>query len=237
MSDVTPGALGALALLHHPVRLALYRHVASRAGWVDRDEAARSAGTSRPLAAYHLDRLLAGGLLEVAYRRPEGRGGPGAGRPAKVYRRLQQAVQVSLPPRRYDLAAELLVSAIDEAPEDGERDRLAATAHAFGMRLGTAARDAIGPRPSARRLRDGLSAELRTIGFEPREAGHSITLGNCPFEMLSRTHREAVCGMNLALVTGLVEGAGIAGARTRLDPKEGRCCVVVTTDRLRSAVR
>ena len=54
---------------------------------VDGNEAAASVGISRALAAFHLDRLVKDGLLIPEYRRLSGRTGPGAGRPAKLYRR------------------------------------------------------------------------------------------------------------------------------------------------------
>jgi predicted ArsR family transcriptional regulator len=232
MSGATSEALGAVAALDDPVRLTLYRHLVSQPGWVDRDHAASAAGISRSLAAYHLDRLLAAGLLEVEYRRPEGRRGPGAGRPAKRYRRSPQAVEVSVPPRRYDVAAELLVRAMAGTLGDRAIEPLAAVAEDFGQHLGAAARGSGRRRTSMRELRHVLRTELQALGFEPREAAQAITLGNCPFAMLARAHPGVVCGMNLALITGLIEGAGVTGARARLEPEDGRCCVVVTDDRI-----
>jgi len=82
-----PGSLDdleSLSSLADPVRRRLYEAVVRSAKPVGRDEAAAAAGVGRSLAAYHLDRLAEEGLLEVSYGRPEGRGGPGAGRPAKL---------------------------------------------------------------------------------------------------------------------------------------------------------
>ena len=76
-------------------------------------------GVPRSVAAFHLDRLVADGLLTTEYRRLSGRQGPGAGRPAKLYRRAEGEVSVSLPDRRYDLAARLLAGAVDEATRTG----------------------------------------------------------------------------------------------------------------------
>ena len=156
---------------------------------------------------------------------------PGPGRPAKRYRRSQQAVEVSLPPRRYDVAAELLVRAMAGALGDRAVEPLAGVAEAFGQRLGAAARGSGTAEPPGRSCVTGLRTELQALGFEPREAGRAITLGNCPFATLARAHPGAVCGMNLALITGLIEGTGITGAIARLEAEDGRCCVVVTDDR------
>jgi hypothetical protein len=66
------------------------------------DEAAAEMGISRELAAFHLDRLVSGGLLVPEYRRLNDRTGPGAGRPAKLYRRSAADIALSLPPQSLD---------------------------------------------------------------------------------------------------------------------------------------
>src|SRR5205085_10775421 len=87
---------------------------------VGRSEAAEATGVTRAAAAFHLDRLVADGLLDVEFRRLGGRQGPGAGRPAKLYRRAAVDIAVSLPPRRYNLAASVLAAAVAEAGRSGE---------------------------------------------------------------------------------------------------------------------
>src|SRR5438045_1003412 len=79
--------LDTVALLADPTRRALYEYVSSASDRIDRDAAADGVGIARGLAAFHLDRLAAAGLLVVEYHRRNGRSGPGAGRPAKFYRR------------------------------------------------------------------------------------------------------------------------------------------------------
>ena len=76
-----PDRVAALAALDDPTRRALFDLVA-RTSAVSRDAAADALGISRRDAAFHLDRLAEQGLLAVEYRRPPGRSGPGAGRPA-----------------------------------------------------------------------------------------------------------------------------------------------------------
>src|SRR5687768_5651826 len=77
--------LGALSLLDEPARRRLYDWVAAQARPVGREEAAKAVKITRALAAFHLNRLAEGGLLETGYRRLTGKVGPGAGRPARVY--------------------------------------------------------------------------------------------------------------------------------------------------------
>ena len=136
--------LAPLAALAEPVRRRLYDFVAGAVEPVDRDEAAAGVGIARPLAAFHLDRLASAGLLDVVYRRRSGRTGPGAGRPAKFYLRAAgREFGVSLPPRAYDLAAEILAEGVERRPELAE-DVLAAARARGG-------RDTPNSRPAARR--------------------------------------------------------------------------------------
>jgi DNA-binding transcriptional ArsR family regulator len=93
--------LEALSLLHEPVRRGLYDWVVAQARPVGREEAAKALKITRPLAAFHLDRLAEAGLLKTGYRRLTGKVGPGAGRPARVYWRDGREFSVSLPARRY----------------------------------------------------------------------------------------------------------------------------------------
>src|SRR4051794_41334418 len=71
----------AVALLDEPVRKALYEHVVRSGRAISRDEAATATGVSRPLAAFHLDRLAAGGRRGGPYPRRPGRRPPGRRRP------------------------------------------------------------------------------------------------------------------------------------------------------------
>src|SRR5919198_6595733 len=122
MDAVEPAgrAPAAIGLLREPVRRALYDYVASRAGEVSRNEAAEAVGVQRGLAAFHLDKLVDGGLLEATFRRLGERRGPGAGRPAKLYRRADREVAASLPPRAYQAAAHLLAEAVEQAGAEPE---------------------------------------------------------------------------------------------------------------------
>src|SRR6476646_786768 len=112
-TDTRDDGVEAVALLGEQTRRRVYEIVARSDEPVGRDDAAAGAGISRELAAFHLDRLVAGGLLEAEYRRRNGRTGPGAGRPAKLYRRVDRDISVSLPDRRYDVAAEVFARALD----------------------------------------------------------------------------------------------------------------------------
>src|SRR4051812_12146946 len=132
--------VAAVSALDEPVRRALFEHVSRSEAAVGRDEAAGALGLARSTAAFHLDRLAEEGLLAVESRRRTGRTGPGSGRPAKLYRRAADEVEVSVPERHYDLAGQLLLTGIEAAGRTGEpvREALRRTAQEAGEALGAA---------------------------------------------------------------------------------------------------
>jgi predicted ArsR family transcriptional regulator len=212
--------LGALA---DPVRRALYRFVADQPGAVSREQAADGIDVPRHTAKFHLDRLVDEGLLVTEFRRLTGRTGPGAGRPAKLYRRSRKEVAVSLPSRRYDLAGHVLADAVERSLGGAPMDvsvRDAATD--AGIRAAEAAKAAD---PAASEL-ERVAEVLAPFGYEPRVDG-DLLLQNCPFDRLATDHTDLVCGMNLAFVDAVADGLGCTGVHPELDPDPRRCCVRV----------
>ncbi|GAA2272240.1 helix-turn-helix domain-containing protein [Actinomadura luteofluorescens] len=205
--------IDAIALLQDPVRRRLYEFVAGQGREVGRGEAAEAAGVARTLAAFHLDKLVDAGLLEAGSRRLTGRSGPGAGRPAKVYRRSSAERDVSVPARDYRTAAGLLAEAAESAGLDMELQDAA-------RRKGRALRG----RGGSFGTLDDLAEVLAGRGYEPvmDDDGAVLRMRNCPFHVVAEQFPPLVCGMNLALLEGLVEGSRV---RVRMDPRPGWCCV------------
>ncbi|MEO6886375.1 MAG: helix-turn-helix domain-containing protein, partial [Jatrophihabitantaceae bacterium] len=222
--------LDSIAALGEPVRRALYRYVVAQSGTVSREQAAAGIGVPRHTAKFHLDRLESDGLLETEYRRPPGKSGPGAGRPTKLYRRADRDVEISLPPRRYDLAGYVMAEAITASGASGASigDSLRTVARRTGHTLGSQARGSQGR--SGTRLRRAAAAAavtdvLGANGFEPCVDGDQITLANCPFHKLAQDYPDLVCAINLDLIGGLVDELGPKSMEATLDPAPGRCCV------------
>ena len=217
--------LAALAALNEPQRQRLYRHVATQDAPVSRDGAAEALGIPRSVAAFHLEKLAELGLLDVEYRRPPGRTGPGAGRPAKLYRRADTEIAPSVPERQYDIAALLLAEAV-EAAIDGSVpvvDAVRNVARSYGKQIGASVSS---PRKLSQKKRVAqLTGVLADHGYEPRVAGGAITLKNCPFHALADEHRALICGMNLELVRGVLESVGLAAEVAQQTPAPGHCCV------------
>ena len=233
MTDEPTGDLAdvaGIAALADPLRRRLYRYVARSPEPVGREEAASAVGVAVHTAKFHLDRMVDDGLLAVEYRRLTGRSGPGAGRPAKLYRRGGREFAVSLPERHYDLLSEVLAAAaaasveqrvpVDEVAPDVARRR--------GRQIGEAhAADAATDR--AQTL-DRVADALDGVGYEPRVEGARMVLENCPFDRIARDHTALVCGLNVEVVQGVVEGLGCSGLTASLEPSPGRCCVSVRED-------
>jgi predicted ArsR family transcriptional regulator len=216
-----------MAVLGEPARRALYRFVIAQPSAVTREQAAAGVDVAHHVAKFHLDRLVDDGLLDADYQRPPGRGGPGAGRPAKVYRRTERDLAVSLPERRYDIAGHVLVRAIAAAERDdvsiGEAiERVATTT---GRAIGAEALARLGGQ-RRRSERAGRAADvLASYGYAPNQGRDGITLTNCPFHALAQDETDLVCGMNRDLIAGVLNGLGADTLGAQLDPAPGRCCV------------
>jgi predicted ArsR family transcriptional regulator len=228
MSDVPfVDRVHGVAALDHPVTQSVYLLLAER-GELSRDATAEALDLARSVAAFHLDKLVDAGLADVRYERLTGRSGPGAGRTAKVYRRSEKELGVSLPERRYDLAGGLLAEAVERSSNDGVpvRGALRRAATEAGRRIGEAVRAAAGLRSGRAKRREALVGVFERHGYEPHQRGGEIVLTNCPFHALAEQHRDLVCGMNLELLSGVIDGAdGADVLEARLDPQPGYCCV------------
>ena len=227
--------LAGLAALAEPLRRRLYLYVSSERDAVSRDAAAERFGVARSVAAFHLDKLAELGLLEVEYRRPPGRSGPGAGRPAKFYRPAAHEIAFSIPPREYELAGRVLAEAMTAAVHDDVpvSQALSTSARRVGRSLAERAR---------RRPGVDVDDEEATVvevasecGYEPLVDDDGVSLANCPFHSLAEDYRDLVCGMNLELMRGVLQGVEDTSSReeggmrgrleARLEPTPGRCCV------------
>jgi predicted ArsR family transcriptional regulator len=216
--------LTAVALLAEPVRRRLYLYLRGRREPVGREEAARNTGVKPRLAAFHLDRMADAGLLEVQYRRLSGRVGPGAGRPAKLYSVSPRSFSVVIPQTRYALAASMMATALsaDDRGGDGAeslRDVAAAVGESLGGEIRRQARTKYARQEAVQR-------KLKQLGYEPQvQDSGEWTMRNCIFSELSKSHRELVCPMNAAFVTGLLDGAHVRSLHVERRKAPPGCCV------------
>lgn len=227
-TDAPSDALESIGALADPNRRKLYDFVVAEGRWVSRVDAAAHAGLQRSVAAHHLDRLADDGLLEVDYQRLSGRSGPGAGRPSKVYRRADRDFEVTLPPRKYELAGRLLADAIAMSIRSGAdvADALAEAARAEGRRIGETMRALVDGARSPSSARAAAIRTLTNYGFEPEETDADVVvLRNCPFHHLARSHTELICGMNHCLIDAAIDELRADSLDARLEPDPETCCV------------
>lgn len=221
-------AISAVAVLDDELRRGMYWFIRRARQPVTRDEAAAEVGISRKLAAFHLDKLVEAGLLRARYEAPGGI--RRVGRTPKVYEPTDADVRVSIPERRYEVLAEILMGAV-LGERDGETARAAAVrvAQQRGEELGGAERERVRPgRLGAERALTLVQGMLAGHGFEPsREAPTCVRLRNCPFHPLASAAPDLVCGLNHAFCSGILTGLGTDSVHAVLAPQVGECCVEV----------
>jgi predicted ArsR family transcriptional regulator len=213
--DAVSWGLEAAAALREPVRRRLYGYVTRQPGPVGRDQAAAALGLSRAAVAFHLDRLADVGLLTIEFRRLTGHGGPGAGRPAKLYRGNGRTVSLTLPHREHALLAGLMAAGAEPngISLEAARER--------GRQIGQA---------TDGRSREAVESALGVLGFAPARDDRTTRTLNCPFEPNSRQYPPVVCGIGQALVEGVIEGAGADLAVACVEPQEGCCITLVRAE-------
>lgn len=226
MSDELADQVSSIGALAEPARRALYLYVASQQQAVGREQAANAVGVPLHSAKFHLDRLVEEDLLDVEFRRLSGRTGPGAGRPSKLYRRSTRQLSVSLPERHYDLVGDVLASAVERSADSGlpVAEAVGEAAAAHGRRLAAATWTSA---PDAGALARTVEV-LAQHGYQPRTASAEVRLANCPFDRLATEHTDLVCGLNLALIDGIIAGLDVPSVAAELAPEPGLCCVRLT---------
>ena len=98
-------------------------------------------------------------------------------------------------------------------------------AHERGLEIGREARRRAGKEAIDAALVRKLTDVLRENGFEPMRKGNELRLRNCPFDALANDYRDLVCGMNLAMQRGVLEGLRARKINAVFEPVPGACCV------------
>jgi predicted ArsR family transcriptional regulator len=215
--------LDVLGVFAEPARRRVYEQLHEE-GAATVAELVAALDMGRTLVAFHLGKLLETGFVEVVA--PEQTTGT-PGRPAQRYRTTSREVVATVPDRRYDLLAGVLLDGLaDQRPgESGQ-----ASAERSARRRGTelARRWGSGSVPGGvpgRRAR--LERLLGSLGYAPRREGVELLLRNCPFHAFRATNTPQVCPLNQALSDGYLSGLELdEHLQAALRPSPDSCCVV-----------
>ncbi|MBP2331075.1 putative ArsR family transcriptional regulator [Kibdelosporangium banguiense] len=216
---MTADGIKAIAALDDELRRGMYAFIRTAGRPVTRDEAAESVGISRKLAAFHLDKLVAAGLLQARYQRA-GR----VGRAPKVYEPAEADIQVAIPQRQHGLLAEVLLDAV-VTHDAGEAAMRAASRR--GKHLGAQERERVKlGRLGAERALTVTEGILAQQGFEVnRESPTCVRLRDCPFHPVTAQAPDLVCKINQAYLAGFLDGLEAPTVQAVLERVPGACCV------------
>jgi predicted ArsR family transcriptional regulator len=166
-------------------------------------QVAERFGLHPNVARHHLDKLAAGGYLEVDTERTEG---AGAGRPSKHYKTTGERITLEVPVKTDDLVLTLLGRALSMLPTD-EAEQMA---EAVGVEYGRAMATAMAGTQVQRSFRNALHAvadALTAHGFaaHTERRGNQLTIINdhCPFGETAIQH-PVICAVDRGMVKGML---------------------------------
>ncbi len=173
-------------------------------------EVAQVTGLHANVARHHLDKLMAGGYIDVSQR-----SSAGAGRPAKVYRATNSGLRLEFEVRQDDILVTLLGKALSRLPEHEAAELAEEVGQEFGKQMATAMRtrpgetaDAAGTQRSFRSALHLVADALSSYGFAARSERHGeelrIVSDHCPFGDVAIEH-PVICAVDRGMVKGLLE--------------------------------
>jgi predicted ArsR family transcriptional regulator len=186
-----------------PTRRDIFLHVRAVPG-ATASEVAAAFSLHPNVARHHLDRLVAGGYLQVEVDRRV----QGAGRPSKRFFPTGGDPTIGLLSRRDDLIALLLREAMELlGPEQAER-MAAKVGEDYGRQLAARMSPAEGQR-SVRTAMHAIAETLTAHGFaahaEDRGETTAVVADQCPFGDASTTN-PVLCAVDRGMVNGLLSG-------------------------------
>ncbi len=188
-----------------PTRRGIYLYAREHDDGVTASQVAEQFGLHPNVARHHLDRLAAGGYLEVAVERAEG---AGAGRPSKRYRSVAN-VSIDVPVRSDDLVLSLLGKALALLPQDQAEAMAEQVGQEYGqaMAAGMSGPDvAVGQR-SLRSAMQAVADALTAHGFaahaDQRNNQLRIVNNHCPFGDVAIEH-PVICAVDRGMVKGML---------------------------------
>ncbi len=188
-----------------PTRRGIYLFAREHETGVTASQVAEQFGLHPNVARHHLDRLAAGGYLEVAVERAEG---AGAGRPSKRYRSVAN-VSIDVPVRSDDLVLSLLGKALALLPSDQAEAMAEQVGQEYGqaMAAGMSGLDVGAGQRSLRSAMQAVADALTAHGFaahaDQRNNQLRIVNNHCPFGDVAIEH-PVICAVDRGMVKGML---------------------------------
>ena len=188
-----------------PTRRGIYLFAREHGTGVTASQVAEQFGLHPNVARHHLDRLAAGGYLEVAVERAEG---AGAGRPSKRYRSVAN-VSIDVAVRSDDLVLSLLGKALALLPSDQAEAMAEQVGQEYGqaMAAGLSGLDVAAGQRSLRSAMQAVADALTAHGFaahaDQRNNQLRIVNNHCPFGVVAIEH-PVICAVDRGMVKGML---------------------------------
>lgn len=191
-----------------PTRRGIYLMARDRADGVTAAQVAEQFGVHPNVARHHLDKLSAGGYLEVVIERAEG---AGAGRPSKHYRVPADAKSdtIDVPVKSDDLVLSLLGRALRLLPREEAEAMAEEVGQEYGraMAQGMTGADLAAGQRSLRSAMQAVADALTAHGFaahaDQRNNQLRIINNHCPFGDVAIEH-PVICAVDRGMVRGML---------------------------------
>ncbi len=186
-----------------PTRRAIYLTARDQADGVTASEVAEKFELHANVARHHLDKLAAGGYLEIATSRSSS----GAGRPSKRYRVIGDTMPFEIPVRHDDILITLLGKALAELGTERATELAEEVGVAYGRAMAEGMGDAVSGQRSVRSALHAVADALSAHGFaahaEQHEGKLRIVSENCPFGEAVIEH-PVICAVDRGMVAGML---------------------------------
>lgn len=189
-----------------PTRRAIYLFARDHEGGATAAQIADEFGLHPNVARHHLDKLAAGGYLEVAVERSAG---TGAGRPSKHYRAVGEKANLDVPVRTDDLVLELLGKTLAALPRETAEQIAEEVGAQYGRTIaaGMVGSDVQNAQRSLRSALHAVADALTAHGFaahtESRNNQLRIVNTHCPFGDTAIDH-PVICAVDRGMVRGML---------------------------------
>ena len=201
--EFAAGVAAATAAFGDPTRREIFLFVRDIERGVTAGEVAERFELHPNVARHHLDKLAAGGYLDVQVDRQER---SGAGRPSKRYRASAKRTGLEFPARRDDLLITLLVRALNLlSPDQAE-----ALAEQVGVQYGETLAHSMAPgeghksfRVSLHAVADALTAHGFAAHAEQRGGSLAIIAEQCPFGDAA-VQNPFICAVDRGIIKGML---------------------------------